>query len=788
MSFISNGINTYVRPKLNNLGLLLPPNFDCRILFDLVKSKAKVFNSNISLSFQHPVHGYVMNILDEADVHQLRNVIFETKEIVHLYLEVFQGLVEQTEAAEKVVPYNVENIVSNNVEECPEEETVALNTVEEKNLYEFGRLTDKTFSDGEESNEGWSEDEFTHGKKASDIFYGMPPILDCLDPIVEPEPFPILGPNDDIFVRQTYDNKQQLIFALNLKATREKFQFKTKHSNKNRYEVYCEIENYSWRLYAKRLDPTDEFEIRTFNNIHPNHKHANKKVMGTILHELMGKTRSKVWRPNEISRDLNALLEINVDYKQAWRAKQYAMELLLGSSEECFSKLPIYFHNLKRHNPGTVAYIQTDSEDCFECCFYAIGSTIRAFISFCCKVIIMDGAHLKGDFKGTILHAVAMDGNNQILPLVHGICKKESGLTWTWFLEKLYECVGDCQELTFVTDRADAIRVSIENVFSTYSSWLFGKNDKTKVLFWRLVKAYKRNVFEELWYRFSSTRPQVVAYLSEIPRAKWTRAYSSSKHSMNALSVDARKMPIIPLLEFFRRLSQEWCNKRRIEGGKRSTVLTEWAEKVVSKNEERTAGWSVSGVSDALYEVHDFKHGGIVDLRQETCTCKYWEGTGLPCGHVIMVLKHMKKTNFGHLAIDAYKMETYRNTYEEPVYSLPEPCDWEIPADMMVVKPPIVDTRQASRPRNRNRIPSQGEEPIIRRCIQHIMQRLVRHWSQRNKKKARKTSVASGSNTKGKGKGTEGTQETLETHGTQETRWTSGTQREDYCSTFDLND
>ncbi|CAI9290804.1 unnamed protein product [Lactuca saligna] len=167
---ISNGINTYVRPKLNNLGLLLPSNFDCRILFDLVKSKAK--------------------------------------EIVHLYLEVFQGLVEQIEAAEKVVPYNVENIIFDNVEDCPEEETVALNTVKEKNLYEFGRLIDKTFSDGEESNEGWSEDEFIHRKKASDIFYGMPPIPDCADPIVELGPFHNLGPNDDMFVRQTYDNKQ----------------------------------------------------------------------------------------------------------------------------------------------------------------------------------------------------------------------------------------------------------------------------------------------------------------------------------------------------------------------------------------------------------------------------------------------------------------------------------------------------------------------------------------------------------------------------------------------------
>nr|KAJ0224100.1 hypothetical protein LSAT_V11C200067350 [Lactuca sativa] len=217
-----------------------------------------------------------MNIVDKADVHQLRNVISEMKETVHLYLEAFEGWVEQTEAVDKIVPYNFENIkniVSDNVKECPEEETVAVNTVEEENLYEFGRLADKTLSGGEESNEVWSEDEFTHGKKGSDIFYGMPPIPNCPDPIVEPGPFHSLGPNDDMFVRQTYDNKQQLIFALSLKATREKFQFKTKHSNKNRYEGF-----------------------ECF-------------------------------------------------------AKQYAIELLLGSSKECFSKLPIYFHNLKMHNP-----------------------------------------------------------------------------------------------------------------------------------------------------------------------------------------------------------------------------------------------------------------------------------------------------------------------------------------------------------------------------------------------------------------------------------------------------
>nr|KAJ0216884.1 hypothetical protein LSAT_V11C300114430 [Lactuca sativa] len=84
------------------------------------------------------------------------------------------------------------------------------------------------------------------------------------------------------------------------------------------------------------------------------------------------------------------------------------------------------------------------------------------------------------------------------------------------------------------------------------------------------------------------------------------------------------------------------------------------------------------------------------------------------------------------------------------------------------------NTHQAGRPRNINCIPSQGEEPVVRRCSRcnstthnaATCPTLVLM----NQKKARKNSATSGSNTKGKGKGTQRTQETLETHVTQETR------------------
>ena len=58
------------------------------------------------------------------------------------------------------------------------------------------------------------------------------------------------------------------------------------------------------------------------------------------------------------------------------------MRMMQRSDEECFGKLPIYFHNLKLHNPGTVTYIETDSENRFECCFFAIGAAVSK-LSIC---------------------------------------------------------------------------------------------------------------------------------------------------------------------------------------------------------------------------------------------------------------------------------------------------------------------------------------------------------------------------------------------------------------------
>ncbi|XP_021995086.1 uncharacterized protein LOC110891922 [Helianthus annuus] len=97
--------------------------------------------------------------------------------------------------------------------------------------------------------------------------------------------------------------------------------------------------------------------------------------------------------------------------------------------------------------------------------FVALGAAIRSFMFNLRPVVIIDAAHLKGEFKGTLFLAVAMDGNNQILPIAYGIGKSEDGESWTWFLSKLRECVGEIADMAIISDRANSIHVGVRNVF-----------------------------------------------------------------------------------------------------------------------------------------------------------------------------------------------------------------------------------------------------------------------------------------------------------------------------------
>ncbi|XP_022041232.1 uncharacterized protein LOC110943808 [Helianthus annuus] len=499
---------------------------------------------------------------------------------------------------------------------------------------------------------------------------------------------------------------------LGKKCLLEHFEFKVDRSSKTRYEVSCLVDGCVWRFRAISFGDSGVFFVKSFNDKHtcsktltyPHVRQANPKVVAHYLKEPL-KDSGRIYRCNEIVKDFRQRFQVEITTSQAWRGKSLALELLQGSSRDSFAELPFYCYNLERANPGSVTHIKTDDERPFEMVFIAIGAAIRTFICNLRPVVIIDAAHLKGEFKGTLFLAVGMDGNNQILPISYGIGKSEDGESWTWFLSKLKECIGEIPEMAIISDRANSIHLA---------------------LWWKICKSYRLSDFNESFNALCLAVPRVRHTLTSIGFGRWARVHcpcnryhymtSNSAESINALSRHSRKMSVTQLLEFFRQYVQKWFYDRCLQGIHEKHLLTQWAQKKIFKKIEGSRTWTVAGIELNSYSVADSGTRGLVDFVNGTCSCRVWQVSDLPCGHVIAVSKFLGETDCSKYCFPCYSNEVYKKTYEEAIYPLPHRSEWEIPEDLINLQPSHMTKRQAGRPRENNRILSRGEEPTPLYC------------------------------------------------------------------------
>ncbi|GJS07651.1 transposase, MuDR, MULE transposase domain protein [Tanacetum coccineum] len=396
------------------------------------------------------------------------------------------------------------------------------------------------------------------------------------------------------------------------------------------------------------------------------HRNSTAKLLGNLIEPKL-KDTSRIYKGKDTKQDIYTDLNIDISYKQAWRSKNVALESISGCPESSFAQLPYYCYNLERTNDGTVTHIETDDEDRFKMVFIAFGVVIRSFKYHMRPLIIIDAAHLKGRYEGTNLLAVGMDGNNQIIPIATGVSQGETGPSWTWFLSKLKECIGEIPDLTIISDRHATILSScgavFPNAFHGYCCRHLMMNCKLKsikmqCLFWKMCKAYSVDDFRMAINELEAKRPDVYQRLIEAGVERRSRAYcthdrynymtSNSAESINNLTRDVRKVPITNLME--------WYSNSRIETGK-------------------------------VYKVDDHRRVETVEL------CNDCNG----------------------LAKRWFMRITLKGTYQELVYPLGEVSSWQIPNNLPVVKPPVM-SKPAGRPKSTKRIRSQGEEPVTVRC------------------------------------------------------------------------
>ncbi|XP_055835681.1 uncharacterized protein LOC129904162 [Solanum dulcamara] len=362
------------------------------------------------------------------------------------------------------------------------------------------------------------------------------------------------------------------------------------------------------------------------------------------------------------------------------------------------------------------------STDEFMYLFIALRPLMRGF-QFCRPVVVVDGAHLDGPYKGTFVSASTLDGAGCILPLAYGIVDTENDSSWTWFFQNFKNAFGERDNMCVVSDRNESIIKSVSMVFPNVPHfaciWHIWKNVCTKYrrskavlsdIFYSMAKAYRKDEVDKLMAKVERIDQRVAQYLKNAGYEKWSRVHatvnrgrmmtSNIAECINGCLVEARELPIIDFLEQTRMLFGSWnCKNREIASYTKHTLGRKFEDILVS-NTIKCSRMKVVASSEYLYSVYELGIRYIVCLERKTCTCGRFQLDEIPCPHAIAVLKSKNITDLHPYCSDYYKPEALANTYELPMVPMPDKKDWTAPKEILeeIVLPPIYK-RMPGRPK-----------------------------------------------------------------------------------------
>ncbi|XP_052627473.1 uncharacterized protein LOC128134097 [Lactuca sativa] len=371
---------------------------------------------------------------------------------------------------------------------------------------------------------------------------------------------------------------------------------------------------------------------------------------------------------------------------KVFRAKDMARKHVIGDYTKQFELLRDYALELQATNPDTTVKIDVcpngnpaSPTRQFRRIYVCLGPLKKGFKACLRDLVGLDGAFMKGPFPGLVLTTVGQDSNNVIYPLAYVIVESENTASWKWFLEKLGDDLelGSNSNYTFISDRQKGLQIAVDQLFPNaehrYCIRHIHDNMRKK---WGQTE-YK----DHLWRCASATTiPEFEHLMKEFRRAVSDVLISNMCEVFNGKIEKGRDKPLISCLEFIREyLMKRMCNV--VKGMKKdkgpltptATDILDARKKCASQYIARWNGANKYQVTGALQDQH------VVDVRNQTCTCRKWELIGIPCRHAIATLNEMSKDFEAELDIykwvhKVYWLETWQKAYSfkvEPIKGRP---------------------------------------------------------------------------------------------------------------------
>ncbi|XP_013684552.2 uncharacterized protein LOC106388925 [Brassica napus] len=505
-------------------------------------------------------------------------------------------------------------------------------------------------------------------------------------------------------VDQRFNSFIEFRDALHKYSVAHGFAYKYKKNDSHRVSVKCKAQGCPWRITAARLSTTQLICIKKMNPRHtcersvikPGYR-ATRGWVRTILKEKLKAFPD--YKPKDIAEDIKREYGIQLNYSQAWRAKEVAREQLQGSYKEAYSQLPLLCEKIKETNPGSIAVFATKEDSSFHRLFISFYASISGFKQGSRPLLFLDNAVLNSKYQGVMLIATASDAEDGVFPVAFAVVDAETEENWLWFLQQLKSALSESRRITFVADFQNGLKNAIPQVFEdAHHAYCLRQlaekmNTDLRGQFSHEARRYMLNDFYSVAYAatpegycsalesMKNISPDACKWVTESEPHHWANAlfqgerynqmYSTFGLDFYSWVSEAHEFPITQMIDEFRAKMMQSIYTRQVQSRDWVTTLTPSNEEKLQKEMALAQTLQVSPPEGSLFQVNGGDSSiNIVDIDQCDCDCKIWRLTGLPCSHAVAVIMCIEKSPYEYCS-RYLTVESHRLMYAESIHPVP---------------------------------------------------------------------------------------------------------------------
>ncbi|XP_050878068.1 uncharacterized protein LOC127081882 [Lathyrus oleraceus] len=239
-----------------------------------------------------------------------------------------------------------------------------------------------------------------------------------------------------------FNSKEECVFAIRQFHIRNCLDYSVYKSDSKRLIIKCVNEECTFKCRAYVGKGSGNWVITKVSGPHTcmsstmsqDHRKLESNLICNSIKSLINSDASL--KVKHIITHIRETFNYTISYKKAWISKNKAIAAIYGNWETAYNDLPQWLLVMKTFLPGTIIELETlpifsnegtqiSGAGVFHRLFWAFQPCIKGF-AFCKPVVQVDGTWLYGKYRGTLLMAVAQDGNRNIFPIAFALVEGET--------------------------------------------------------------------------------------------------------------------------------------------------------------------------------------------------------------------------------------------------------------------------------------------------------------------------------------------------------------------------